>query len=97
MLLRSGPADTLAYGSRAAADCALLVLSAALAVPALRTARARRMVARAAVAVADDPAGGAADALAAALDDPGLRVAYPAPDGPGVITVASRSCFRSGT
>jgi len=81
VLLRSGPADTLAYDSRAAADCALLVLSAVLAGFALRTARARRMVARAAVAVADDPAGGAADALAAALGDPGLHVAYPARDG----------------
>ena len=81
VLLRSGLADTLAYGSRAAADCALLVLSAVLAGFALRTARARRMVARAAVAMADDPAGGAADALAAALADPGLHVAYPARDG----------------
>jgi signal transduction histidine kinase len=81
VLLRSGPVGPLAYGSRAAADCALLVLSAALAVPALRAARARRMVARFAVAVADDPAGGAVGALAAALNDPGLRVAYPAADG----------------
>ena len=31
--------------------------------------------------MADDPAGGAAGALAAALKDPGLHVAYPAPDG----------------
>ena len=81
VMLRGGPADPIAYGWRAAADCALLVLSAAMAVPALRGARARRVVARAAVAVADEPAGSAADALAAALDDPGLRVAYPAPDG----------------
>ncbi|HEU0167908.1 MAG TPA: hypothetical protein VFS62_09040 [Chloroflexota bacterium] len=74
MLLRLGPAVAPAYGSRAAAaDVALLVLSAALAVPALRAARARRMVARAAVAVADGPAGGAAVALAVALNDPGLR------------------------
>ena len=50
-------------------------------VPALRAARARRMVARAAVAVADDPGGSAVDALAAALGDPALRVAYPAPGG----------------
>jgi signal transduction histidine kinase len=33
------------------------------------------------VAVADDPADGAAGVLAAALNDPGLRVAYPATDG----------------
>jgi hypothetical protein len=52
-----------------------------VALPALRAARARRVVARAAVAVADDPAGSAVDVLAAALDDPALRVAYPAPDG----------------
>jgi signal transduction histidine kinase len=80
VVLRNGLADPMAHGWRAAADCALLVLSAALAVPALRAAQARRMVARAAVAVADDPAGGAAGVLAAALNDPGLRVAYPAPD-----------------
>jgi signal transduction histidine kinase len=81
VLLRLGPAVAPAYGSRAAADVALLILSAALAVPALRAARARRMVARAAVAVADGPAGGAAGALAVALNDPCLRVAYPAPAG----------------
>jgi signal transduction histidine kinase len=81
VLLRSGPADPMAYIWRAAADCALLVLSAALAVPALHAAQARRMVARAAVAVADDPAGGVAGVLAAALNDPGLRVAYAAADG----------------
>jgi signal transduction histidine kinase len=79
--LRTGPAVLPLYLLRAAGDGALLALSAALAVAALRTARARRMVARAAVAVADDPAGDAAAALAAALNDPGLRVAYPAPDG----------------
>ena len=74
------------------------VLAAAVAVPALRAARARRVVARAAVAVADDPAGGAVDALAAALDDPGLSVAYPAPRWrPGATTVASRSSCPSGT
>ena len=81
VMLRGGSADALAYGWRAAADGTLLVLAAAVAVPALRAARARRVVARAAVAVADDPAGGAVDALAAALDDPALSVAYPAPDG----------------
>jgi signal transduction histidine kinase len=81
VLLRAGPAVAPAYGSRMAADCALLGLSAALAVPALRAARAQRIVARAAVAVAESPAGGAAAALAAALNDPGLRVAYPAPGG----------------
>ena len=81
VVLRAGPAVGPAYGSRMAADCALLGLSAALAVPALRAARAQRMVARAAVAMAENPAGGAAAALAAALNDPGLLVAYPAPSG----------------
>lgn len=81
VLLRSSTADPLAYSLRAAAGCALLVLFVALAVSALRAARARRIVARAAVTVADNPAGGAAGALAAALNDPGLRVAYPAADG----------------
>jgi signal transduction histidine kinase len=79
--LLGGAADPLTYRWRAAADGALLVLSAAVAVPALRAARARRVVARAAVAVADDPGGSAVDALRTALDDVGLRVAYPAPDG----------------
>jgi signal transduction histidine kinase len=81
VLLRGEYASPIAYGWRAAADGMLLILSAAVAVPAWRAARARRMVARAAVAVADDPAGGAAGALAAALNDPALWVAYPAPDG----------------
>ena len=80
-MLLGGPADPLAYDWRAAADGMLLALAAAVAVPALRAARARRVVARAAVSVADDPSGSAVDALAAALDDPALRVAYPAPDG----------------
>jgi signal transduction histidine kinase len=79
--VRSGPADPLAYGSRAAAGCALIALSVAASVPALHAARTRRMVAWAAAAVADDPAGGAAGVLAAALNDPGLQVAYPAPGG----------------
>jgi signal transduction histidine kinase len=81
VMLTGGPADPMAYRWRAAADVALLLLAAALTVPALRTARARRVVARAAVAVADAPAGSAANAIAAALDDPALGVAYPAPDG----------------
>ena len=81
VMLRGGSADPLAYGWHAAADSTLLVLSAAMAVPALRAARAKRVVAQAAVAVADDPVGGAVDALAAALDDPSLVVAYPAPGG----------------
>ena len=79
--LRGGPADPMAYGWRVVADGMLLILSAVVALPALRAARARRMVARAAVAMADDPAGDAAGALAAALDDPALSVAYPAPNG----------------
>jgi signal transduction histidine kinase len=81
VVLRGGPAAAMAYDWRAAADGVLLVLSAAVAMPELRAARARRVVARAAVAVAGEPAGSAAGALAAALDDPGLRVAYPAPGG----------------
>jgi signal transduction histidine kinase len=81
VMLRGGPADPLAYPWHAAASGLLVVLAAAVAVPALRAARARRVVARAAVAVADDPGGTAADALSAALHDPGLCVAYPGPDG----------------
>ena len=80
-VLLGGLAGAQAYDWRAAADGTLLALVAAVAVPALRAARARRVVARAAVAVADDPGGSAVDALAAALGDPALRVAYPAPDG----------------
>jgi len=79
--LRGEVASPIAYGWRAVADGMLLILSAVVALPALRAARARRMVARAAVAMADDPAGDAAGALAAALDDPALSVAYPAPNG----------------
>ena len=54
--LTGGSADSLTYGWRAAASGMLLVLSAAVAVPALRAARAIRVVARAAVAVGN-PAG----------------------------------------
>jgi signal transduction histidine kinase len=79
--LRTGPAVLPLYLLRATGDGALLALSATLAVAARRSARARRLVAWAGGAVAVDPAGVAAAALAAALGDPGLRVAYPAPDG----------------
>jgi signal transduction histidine kinase len=47
----------------------------------VRAAHARRVVARVAVAVADDPRRSAADALRSALGDAALRVAYPIPDG----------------
>ena len=70
-----------APGWRAAAGAMLLVLAVAVTVPALRAARARRVVARVAVAVADDPRRSAADALRSALGDAALRVAYPTPDG----------------
>jgi signal transduction histidine kinase len=79
-LLR-GSADPLAYRWHAAAGAALLGLSAAVAIPALRTARAVRVVAQATIAVADDPGASAVDTLRAALDDAALRVAYPTPDG----------------
>jgi signal transduction histidine kinase len=79
--LLGGPAGPPAYGWHAAAGAMLLVLSAAVAVPALRAARARRVVARMAVAIAGDQRRSAADALSAALDDAALRVAYPTPDG----------------
>jgi signal transduction histidine kinase len=77
----SGPASPPAAGWHAAAGAMLLVLAAAVTVPALRAARARRVVARVAVAVADDPRRSAADALRSALGDAALRVAYPTPDG----------------
>jgi signal transduction histidine kinase len=59
----------------------LLVLAAAVTVPALRAAHARRVIARVAVAIADDPRRSAADALAAALRGAALSIAYPTPDG----------------
>jgi signal transduction histidine kinase len=77
----SGPVGPPAPGWHAAAGAMLLVLAAAVTVPALRAARARRVVARVAVAVADDPRRSAADALRSALGDAALRVAYPTPDG----------------
>ena len=79
--LLGGAADPLAYGWHAAADVALAALATAVAVPALRAAGARRVVASAAVAVADDPGRSAVDVLAAALDDAALRIAYPTQDG----------------
>jgi signal transduction histidine kinase len=81
VMLLSGPASAPATGWHAAAAATLLVLSAAVAVPALRAAHARRVVARMAVDVADDPRRSAADALRAALHDAALGVAYPVPDG----------------
>jgi signal transduction histidine kinase len=77
----SGPAGSPAPGWHAAAGAMLLLLAAAVAVPAVRAAHARRVVARVAVAVADDPRHSAADALAAALPGTTLSVAYPMPDG----------------
>jgi len=78
----------------------LLVLAVAVAVPALRAAHARRVVARVAVAVADDPRRSAADALRSALGDAALRVAYPTPDGTWrdrggqVVVLAGRAVTR---
>ena len=79
--LPGGPASPPAPGWHAAAGAMLLVLAAAVTVPALRAAHARRVVARVALAVADDPRPSAADALRSALGDAALRVAYPTPDG----------------
>jgi signal transduction histidine kinase len=79
--LPGGPASPPAPGWHAAAGAVLLVLAAAVTVPALRAAHARRVVARVAVAVADDPRRSAADALRSALGDAALHVAYPMPDG----------------
>jgi signal transduction histidine kinase len=79
--LPGGQASPSAPGWHAAAGAMLLVLAAAVTVPALRAAHARRVVARVAVAVADDPRRSAADALRSALGDAALRVAYPLPDG----------------
>ncbi len=79
--LFGGVADPLTYRWHAAADVALAAVGAAVAGPALRAARARRVVARAAVAVADDPGRSAVDVLAAALGDAALRIAYLTRDG----------------
>jgi signal transduction histidine kinase len=79
--LPGGPASPPAPDWHAAAGAVLLVLAAAVTVPALRAAHARRVVARVAVAVADDPRRSAADALRSALGDAALHVAYPIPDG----------------
>ena len=79
--LPGGPAGPPAPGWHAAAGAMLLVLAAAVTWPALRAAHTRRVVARVAVAVADDPRRSAADALRSALGDATLRVAYPTPDG----------------
>jgi signal transduction histidine kinase len=80
-MLLSVPASAPATGWHAAAAVMLLGLSAGVAVPALRAAHARRVVARMAVDVADDPRRSAADALGTALHDATLSVAYPTPDG----------------
>jgi signal transduction histidine kinase len=77
----SGAAGSPAPGWHAAASAMLLLLSAAVAVPAWRAAHARHVVARVAVAVADDPRRSAADALGAVLCDTTPRVVYPTPDG----------------
>ena len=79
--LPGGPASLPAPGWHAVAGVMLLALAAAVTVPALRAAHARRVVARVAVAIADDPRHSAADALAAALGGMTVSVAYPAPDG----------------
>jgi signal transduction histidine kinase len=82
--MAGGPADPQTYTWRVAADTALIVLAAAVTVPVMRAAHARRMVSRAAAAIADDPRHtkiGAASVLAAAFGDPALRVAYPVSDG----------------
>ncbi len=81
MVLISGSGDAASYGWRAAAGLCLLGLAAAVARPAWQAARAMRVVTRAAIALAGDPAGSAASALGAALGDLGLRVAYPIADG----------------
>jgi signal transduction histidine kinase len=76
-----GADGPLTYLWREIASAALLFLAVSVGAPALRMAWARRVVAKAAVAVAHGPTGSAAEAIAAALGDPGLRVAYPFPDG----------------
>jgi signal transduction histidine kinase len=79
--LLGGTADPRTYWWRAVASAALIGLAAAIALPQLRAVRAIRVVARMTVAVADDPGGSAVDTLRAALGDPGLGIAYPAPGG----------------
>jgi signal transduction histidine kinase len=80
-VLTGGVGDPASYDWRSVANVCLFGLAAALTWPAVRAARAMRVVARAAIALADDPAGSAAAALGAALGDPDLRVAYPMTDG----------------
>jgi signal transduction histidine kinase len=79
--LRDGAADPLIYRWHDVASAALLGLALSAAVPAWRAARAMRVVARATVAIADDPGGSAVDTLRAALGDEALQVAYTTPDG----------------
>jgi signal transduction histidine kinase len=81
VVIAGGPGDPASYGWRSVADICLLGLAAAVARPALRAAHAMRLVARAAIMMADDQVGGAATALGAALNDADLRVAYPMADG----------------
>jgi signal transduction histidine kinase len=79
-MLRGGPADPAVSAWHAAASGMLLVLTAAVAWPAFRTARARRAVA-AAVAAAADPSTRAVDTISRTLTDPALRIAYATADG----------------
>jgi len=81
VVLTSGLGDAATYGWRAVAGLCMLCVAAAVAWPAVRAAHAMRLVARAAIALADDPVGGAAAALSAALGDADLRVAYPMAGG----------------
>ena len=81
VVLASGLGDAATYGWRLVAGICLLGLAVAVAWPALRAERAMRLVAKAAIALADNPVGSAAAALGAALDDADLRVAYPMADG----------------
>jgi signal transduction histidine kinase len=81
VVIVGGPGNPATYGWRSVADICLLGLAAAVAWPALRAAHAMRLVARAAIVMADDQIGGAATALGAALNDADLRVAYPVADG----------------
>jgi signal transduction histidine kinase len=78
--LLGGPADPAVSAWHAGASGSLLVLAAATAWPAVRSARARREVA-AAVAAASDPQARAVDAIAGTLTDPALRIAYATTDG----------------
>jgi signal transduction histidine kinase len=79
-VLLAGRLGAAVYALRAVADSMLVLLAVAVAEPMVRAARARRQVARAAVAIADT-GGNAVVALRAALGDSALRVAYPASDG----------------